>query len=407
MSTQQAPFSGLVSVVEHLLCAIRFREPGSRFSFHWDSRSPRSIFGSRVYNFYIDETEIERAALELLNKQAPLLSGTPLDEARSTLLAFFRFHLHLFDPGALMDAFRQFEKASDFSHLDRNQLASALLDYIRETRQSRLYLIPARRLSLCDDCVGARILLLRPTDNLHEGLPSFPFDVPPLNGHQYPPFKGDKEVGRMGTEDCWLGCIARSDQEGYNLLEALLGGISLVLPHPDSRTFSMAERVPYLYGIGGRWIARLDGPTFPPLISDHRLGQRDIEILLSLFEGARAAEEQRRIEVGLQFVGAGWAPPGRLSFLHNAIAFDALFGQQGRVGASIRAAVARLAPGIAGIDERIDRLLKIRNTLLHGKIVSVEASPEYLAYYEQFRCDPQEDQVKILSTCVRALSGVR
>jgi hypothetical protein len=399
--------SGLAGVIEHLLHAVRFREPGSRFSFLWDSRNPRSILGSRGYNFYVDEDEIERAALRLVNEQAPLLAGTPLSEVRSTLLDFFRFHLHLFDAGALMDAFRRFEKASEFSYLDKDRIASALLDYIREIRQARLYLIPARRLSLPIDYVGSRILLLRPTDNLHDVLPSLPFSVPPLNGLRYPPFIPEKEEGAIGAKDCWLGCIARSDQEGYNLLEALLGGISLVHPDRDSRTFSMAERVPYIYSIGGRWIARLDGPTFPPLISDHSLEQKDIEILRSLFERTRTAGIQQRIEVGLQFVGAGWSPPGRLSFLHNAIAFDAFFGQQGHVGSSIRVAVAGLAPGIAAIDDRIARLLKIRNALLHGEVVSVEASSEYLSYYELFKCDPQEDQVRILSTCVRELSGVQ
>lgn len=404
MSTQKVP---LVGVIEHLLLAIRFKPPGGQFSFLWDPRNPRSVLGTRGYNFYIDHDEIERGALELLNEQAQLLEGTPLDEAQSILLDFFRFNLQLFDDGALMFAFRQFEKASEFVHLDRSQLGAALLNYVQEIRQTRLYLIPAKRLALSQNYVGSRILLLRPTEDLHEVLPKLPFSVPPLKGLQFPPFSTDEAEGQIEEQDSWLGCLARSDQQGYNLLEALLGAISLILPPLYSHAFSMAERIPYIYCVGGRWIARLDGPTFPPLISDHRLEQKAIDIISSLLESTRTQEDQQRIEIGLQFVGAGWEPPSRLSFLHNAIAFDAFFGEQRRVGASIRSAVSKLAPTIAGIEDRIARLLKIRNELLHGEIVAVEASREYLVYYDTFKCDPQEDQVNILRACVRALSGVQ
>jgi hypothetical protein len=110
------------------------------------------------------------------------------------------------------------------------------------------------------------------------------------------------------------------------------------------------------------------------------------------------------MEIALQFVGAGWQPFGRLSSLHNAIAFDALFGEKGKVGASIKAAVGSLTGGMSGADERISRLLDIRNALLHGEVGTVEASKEYGPYLEQFDRDPQQDQVAILQLCIQQMA---
>lgn len=397
--------SAHLRVVDHLLRAIRFAPPGGRLSFFWNPHEPRSSLGTRAYNFYVDQEEVRRASLVLLSAESELLAGTSLDEVRTILLEFFRFHLHLFDADALMDAFRHSERASDFPDLDKDRIASSLYEYIREVTQPKLYLIVAKRLAVSVDCLGTRLLLIRPTEDLNAALPKLPFDLPHLNGRQFPPYARDRAEGVLGDKDCWIGCLARSDQEAYRFLEALLGAVSLVLKQPESRIFSSAESVPYIYCFGGRWLTRLDGPSFPPLISDHIIESQESETLLSLFERTRPAKEQRRLETGLQFAGAGWAPPGRLSFLHNAIAFDALFGEQSKVGASIRTAVERLAASVPSVADRISRLIRIRNALLHGEISTVEASSEYLTYYDLFDCDPQDDQVAILGTCIRELAS--
>lgn len=319
-----------------------------------------------------------------------------LDEAEAFLIEFFRYHLHLFVPGASSGSQQPISVATQ---------ARALLAYIREIRQDKLYLIPARRLAVSADFVGSRVLLIHAAESLNEALAGYPLGVPPMNGLQFPPFAHEKPAGELTAKDSWIGCISPSDQGAYNLLEALLGAISLLLPLPHSRTFSMASRVPYIYCVGGRWIWRLDGPKFPPLGNDHQLTQIDLAVLRSFFDGKREEDAQQRLELGLQFAGAGWAPPSRFSFLHNAIAFDALFGEKGRVRTAIQKEVTLLAAAVPNIEDRIKRLIDIRNALLHGEINAVEGSSEYIPYYEAFNCDPQLDQVQILATCVRSIAG--
>lgn len=393
-----------LGVVEALQHAIRFNPPGDYYAFFWDARNPRSPLGPRGYHFYVDPEQIQRASLLLLGAQPDLLAGSSLSELRDTLLDFFRFHLALFDDGALMFAFRQFQDLSEFVHLDGLRIAAALCDYIAEIRQPKIYLLPAQRLSVAADYAGSRLFLLRPQASLDSLLPALATEHPHLDGRRFPPFSPQRAEGSLGDKDSWLGCVAPSDQQAFALIEGLLGAISLVLPLPLSRVFSIAPRIPYIYSIGNRWLARGSGPTFPPLIEDSRLEQQDLALLPRLFEAARPADDQRRLETALQFAGAGWARHGRLSFLHNAIAFDALFGKKSGVGASIKAGVTQHAGAIPSILDRITRLLDIRNALLHGEIASIEASPQYANYYGLFGRSPQEDQVSILATCVRSLA---
>jgi hypothetical protein len=47
----------------------------------------------------------------------------------------------------------------------------------------------------------------------------------------------------------------------------------------------------------------------------------------------------------------------------------------------------------------------MRNALLHGQAASIEETPDYRSYYEQFDVDPVSDQHEILRTCLFGLLG--
>lgn len=388
----------LESVVSRLRSAVVPGPAARSISFLWNPNNPRSFFGPRGYTFFFDSATLQAAALELLNDQAMLLTGMPLPEAEDLLLKFFRYHLHLFVPGAASEPAPPLSTAAQ---------ATALRSYISELREAKVYLIPAKRLSVAADLPGRRILFVRPDGDFLAALAHTGLNVPSLRARHFPPFAHEKPEGELTDSDSWIGCISHSDQGAYNLLEALLGAISLLLPLQRSRIFSMAGRNPSIYCLGGPWIARLDGPKFPPLGNDHQLTAADAALLRRLFEERTGDDLQRRLELGLQFVGAGWAPASRFSFLHNAIAFDALFGEQRKVRRSITERVSLLAASVPGIEDRIGRLIDMRNALLHGEISTVESSPAYPGYYEIFGCDPHEDQVRILAACIRSLGETK
>jgi len=392
MTTPSEPHE-LDAVVQQLLGSLRSGPPGSRLSFFWNAQDPRSFFGPRGVTLWFDDEELANTCLALLSARPTHLAGARVDEARSILLDFMRYH------------FNFLEHRSSRPPYTTQDVAVALEAYLEEIRQAKLFLIPARRLSVVHDLVGSRIVLGTPTEPLFAGRQLPVPDLPPMDGGKYPPFRGDQPLGQLADTDCWLGCIATSDQEGFALIEALLGAVSLMLPSGRSRVFNMVSRIPYIYCTGGRWQARLDGPKFPSIIDDHQLGVDQLAGLSRLFEGPRTAELQQRIDLGLQFTGAGWTRPGRFGFLHNAIAFDALFGEDRKVGKSIRTKVGQLASSIPRVAERIDRLLRLRNALLHGSIGAVETSPEYVAYHRDLGADPYVDQIFILSACVRSLSN--
>lgn len=401
----------MLETIEYLLRAIRFRltDPtDSRLSFFGNRDNLLMPFGPRVYNFYLNEEALQWAAITLFGYQKELLKGATISSIRSTLLDFFETHLDLFDADALMVASQSgVVAANEFSHLDRSKLAEALETYLYQITQPKLYFIPAKGLSFSDDYVGERVVFLRPSGRLPDVLSELSIPTERLNGLQVPPFHRDKAEVPLSESDSWIGCLARSDQEGENLLECLLGAISMILPHPHARVFSMAETIPYNFCLGGLWEARIGGPCFPSLIRDYRIDERDINALVKFFEcTSRDEEVQRRLEVGLQFIGAGWQRPGRLSFLHNAIAIDALFGKQRHVCDSNIKSVTCFANNIVEIEQRIKILLNLRNALLHGEIETIETSPAYIEYYEKFERDPQEDQIAILRTCIRRLAEV-
>jgi len=112
----------------------------------------------------------------------------------------------------------------------------------------------------------------------------------------------------------------------------------------------------------------------------------------------------QRIQVALEYIAGGWQPIGRMGFLHNAIALDALFGKDGSVRKSILEGVEKYVGKIDRVRIRTELLLKIRNRLLHGESSNVESCPEYLQYHESFNIDPAKDQIQIIRMCLWEMS---
>ena len=83
------------------------------------------------------------------------------------------------------------------------------------------------------------------------------------------------------------------------------------------------------------------------------------------------------------------------------MALDAIFGQDGSGFA------AGMKAGIQGTltenieEKRLDALLRIRNTMLHGGAPDLFASSKYLEYAQKYSNDPSTDVQLLVSKCLR------
>jgi hypothetical protein len=189
-------------------------------------------------------------------------------------------------------------------------------------------------------------------------------------------------------------------------MQAFLGALSMAMDFPKSRFFTYTRsRLPK-----GHVAIRQDGkctiwyrpPQLPEGMGTIAVNPPMLKMIAGLLVNQTA---NQKIQVALEYIAAGWLPIGRMGFLHNAIALDALFGEDGSVKKSILAGVEKHAGEIDRVRIRTELLLKIRNRLLHGESGNVESCPEYLEYHENFDVDPAKDQILIIRMCLWEMSG--
>jgi hypothetical protein len=188
-------------------------------------------------------------------------------------------------------------------------------------------------------------------------------------------------------------------------MQAFLGALSMAMDFPTSRSFTYTRsRLPK-----GHVAIRQDGkctiwyrpPQLPEGLGAIAVNPPMLKMIAGLLVNQAA---NQRIQVALEYIAGGWQPIGRMGFLHNAIALDALFGKDGSVRKSILEGVEKYAGKIDRVRIRTELLLKIRNRLLHGESSNVESCPEYLQYHESFNIDPAKDQIQIIRMCLWEMS---
>jgi hypothetical protein len=204
-----------------------------------------------------------------------------------------------------------------------------------------------------------------------------------------------------------MGCLASSENAAHSKLRRIQGALCIALPVREAFLFS--GDLP----LCGKTTIRTNGEMtfdpsrlFPTLLNPQILSDSMLKDMRDLIAGPEFTDEmRRRVDVALEFIATSWMSPPRMRFFNGAVAFDALFGVQFKVGKSIVAGVTKVASDIPDVSTRIALLLGMRNALLHGEAASIEETPDYRSYYEQFDVDPVSDQHTILRTCLFGLLG--
>ncbi len=399
---------GVLVLTKRFLESLRLGPPGGRWSF----MVPGAPIGLELY---IDFDRLRTAALIAFRQFDTALAGQNVDDVSKRLQKCLLDNMErtkiaerIFD-AVFQGAYQQARPLADvvdsvaFLHFAR-----LLQEDLSRTPDASLYLRPVWRWRAPDPPIVSEPLVWVPgTYDLNSLAEFIGIDdagfvssvCPPIarwNGRKVP----------LGQMDSWIGACASNDVAGASALRRIRGALALALPASRSRTFSMAtvERWEIRLHPNGSMTITTPEELVPPLSSNPQMTDEQFAFVKASLVGQVG---NQRLQVALEYAAAGWEPRGRLGFLHNAIAFDALYGDSKiGVGKSIKAGIAKGAASFRNIEDRANMLYRIRNSLTHGEVASIEACPEYLKYIERFRVDPASDQVRILQSCVHAFSGM-
>lgn len=284
-----------------------------------------------------------------------------------------------------------------------------LLESLKQFEEKATYLLPLSQVTVSDQIISDRLFWIPGQSDLNIALARFGRFQRRLLSDRFPPYERNSACWPVSPTDSWMACYESNHSSADSVMQAFLGALSMAMDFPESHAFTYAPtRFPK-----GHLEIRQDGsctmyfdrpPYLPEGLGAINVSQSMIEMIRGLIVN-RATDQ--RVQVALEYVAAGWKPIGRIGFLHNAIALDALFGEQNAVRESILAGLEKFASRIEKIRERGKLLYKLRNQLLHGESKSLESCPEYLEYYETFEVDPAYDQTRILRTCFWEKSGAK
>ncbi|MGE5526552.1 MAG: hypothetical protein ACM3SS_22780 [Rhodospirillaceae bacterium] len=407
MSTILDP--GALVVTKKLLASLKLGPPGGRWSFF----VPGSSTGLELY---VDFDRQRAAALAAFCQFPKTLAGHQVDQVSSRMQKCLLENMERTNIAArIFDALLcgGYAHATPLAEIVQGveliYLAKLLQDELSHMAAASLYLRPVWGWRAPESpIVSEPLIWVSGTYDLNAlahfiGLQ----DAILVNGICPPLAHWDGRKMRLRPLDSWIGACANNDVAGASSLQRIRGALSLALPANRSRVFSGAtvERWQIRLARDGATTITMPEPLVPPLLSSPEMNdERFAFVRAALVEYA----SNQRLQVALEYAAAGWEPRGRLGFLHNAIAFDALYGDP-KVGVrkSISFGIAKGAANFSEIEDRADMLYRMRNALTHGEVSSIEACPEYLKYVERFHIDPASDQLRILRSCVSTAVGTQ
>ncbi|MBS0149562.1 MAG: hypothetical protein JSR31_01395 [Nitrospira sp.] len=398
-----------ILITKSLLASFRLAgsQKEDNLQFHWHESDNRGLSGSAVFTLFIHRRLLQQTTIDVI-RQHPHLFGEQSVETVSRLLTdFATSSISVLGPGTVFSALGNDQSLLDLANDDTIEIMSfQLQNYLNNSGQKMAYLLPLPEVQLSGEIVTDRLFLVPGASELDTVIGRFDRFRIRLLGNQYPPFVGKHSSWPVRSTDAWLGVFEGSHTRAESVMQAFLGALSMAMDFPKSRSFTYARS-----GLPKGHVAiRQDGkctiwyrpPQLPGGLGAIAVNPPMLKMIGGLLVNQAA---NQKIQVALEYIAAGWLPIGRMGFLHNAIALDALFGEDRSVRKSILAGVKKHAGEIDRVHIRTKLLLDIRNQLLHGESSNVESCSEYLEYHENFDIDPAKDQIGIIRMCLWKMSG--
>ncbi|WP_395600895.1 hypothetical protein [Pseudomonas sp. B19125] len=399
LEVEMEPPSEIIEVMTVFLGGLKFSPPGGRWLFHAGSKN----FGGGGFGLelYVDFNRRNIAALKLLRSSCgSKLDGT-VEQAITVLQDYFIEEIELLGGGGLM-----FEALSHphKTVLDRVtsemvvRFAAEFANYLDDKFKECFYLIPMTGLTCVEEVNEPEFVWWPWNKDLGEVADKFNFHRTELVAGQFPPLIEGFSLTPLFNNDSWLGCFATHDTYGEAKLRRMAGALFLGLELKNSLMISGAKQPKGLFSVKqGRYGFKTISSPLPHLIAPVTVTNEVAEFVRNVL---RAATGDTRLSVALECCGAAWKQSERDRFMQLCVAFDALFGVNGRVTQSIKEGVRKNAENVAEAEDRCRLLLRMRNDLLHGESFALAQCADYLEYNERFGVLPSTDQISLLRACV-------
>ena len=398
-------------IVRNLLSSFRLtgdEKNEDNIKFFWDRQGDYSLDENAVFTLFIDRTLLRQTTIDVIRKYPSLFEGQPIERVSRLLTDFAKDSISVLGSGNVFFALGKDQSLLDLANGDALDVMSSNLQVsLNNSGQRAVYLLPLSQVALSGEIVSDQLLWVPGGSDLNIILNRFGRFERRLSGSQFPPYAGSNPSWPVDSTDSWIGCYEGSHSHAASVMQTFLGALSMAIDFPKSRSFTYARSRFQI----GHVAVRQNGtctmyydrsPHLPEGLGVIAVSSSMLKMIGGLLVD-RATDQ--RVQVALEYVAAGWQPIGRIGFLHNAIALDALFGKKNAVRKSILDGVETFANKIDKVRARVELLLDMRNQLLHGESKSLESCSEYLRYYETFEIDPAYDQNRILRTCLWEMSG--
>jgi hypothetical protein len=373
-------------------------DPDRRHRFAWPYGSSMSIPGTVKVEWYLpsDAADITALVCDLYEHYPALRQRITFDEVTREVLTILAQY-------ALV-AFR----SSFFEARQTNQsLAEALTDEGRAVLQQALYdwaaaATPVLGVVRLIGWAPPRDIILKGffwvRNGSHELSAALAAQLPSVQRRQvtfdrFPPLLHIQTT--LSNHDSLFVVIAAGQEAARAALRAMTGALRLSIEPPGVTTLITGGEIDstifMLEDAGGTIVTTWEAAV-PRLGRDAPVDEstsRRFELLLRGFAGAR---EQQFLSA-LESVGSSWRQGPRREFVELYSALDVWFDEGRRQKDVIDGVV-----GVFGdsIKQKIGRLTGLRDELSHGRAVTLEGAPAYLAYRRMFLSDPALDLLTIV-----------
>lgn len=377
-----------------LLLESMSSEAGEDGMLHQFNASGDSFQLAGLYvSVFFSRRKLVAAALQVRTEGAPYLRDMSVSDIMRLLTDFARSNYPLCSAGVPFGA-----KVSSYlpacDEATRHRLAEELRASEMFIAPEHLVLFPLVTVRVTEDFTSPAFFLRAPVNLLRE------FEEPPsdLAPTQFPPLLN----ARMRSEEpaCWLGFRAANLASAKKRARAVLGALALT----QSLTYRHMFSGRTIWGGHCTWDHRVsfgfsDSLT-PPLAEDIVIGAEDhawFAVLAELI--ASDAETARRQLAALQYYYRAWSLGASERFPILCMALEALFGDPNRATAGVKAGVDDLIGPLER--KRLDLLMQIRNSVIHGGAPDVYESSKYGKYFRRYSDDPIRDMGLVVAACLR------
>lgn len=276
----------------------------------------------------------------------------------------------------------------------RVHLAEALRASPVFTAPEVMVLFPLVTIRVEADFSAAAIFLRAPAGLWQE------FDPPPREfaPEMFPPLVDVRM--RSERPASWLGLRAANRASGAKRARAVLGAIALT-PSIGYRHMFSGRSVWGGHCVIDQSISISFGDSLtPPIMEDIVIGADDHGWLAVLADLLVSEQRSARRQLSaLQYYYRGWSLGASERFPLLCMALEALFGEDGRATAAV---LEGIEGAIGPLDtRRLQLLMKIRASVIHGGAPDVYESSKYGEYYRRYGEDPIRDMGLVVTACLR------